>query len=75
MPRRIPEIGDDGLHRLNCPKCKRLLHRFHPDLMGGPVEVLCKPGCGELTKFYFNTGGPDVADAVESTTPSRAGVA
>ncbi len=54
---RIPDTGDDGLRRLDCPRCGRLQFRFGLNLTGGPVERQCK-GCGHLMVVYFNTEGP-----------------
>lgn len=62
---RIPPVGPDGLHRLNCPRCGKLILRFHPSLRGGPLEIPCRPACrdagGERYKVtaYFNESGPD----------------
>ncbi len=52
-PRRIPELGDDGLRRLDCPACGKLLARFGKRLIGGPLEFRCK--CGHEEQFWVNT--------------------
>lgn len=58
---RIPEVGNDGLRRLDCPRCGALQFRFGPDLSGGPVERRCR-GCAYTMVVYFNTEGPSVGN-------------
>ena len=60
---RIPTVGTDGLYRLNCPRCGKLVFRFHPSLRGGPLQIPCRPSCkdarGERNlEVYFNEAGP-----------------
>lgn len=61
---RIPEVGDDGLRRFDCPKCGKLVFRFGPSLTGGPIELPCRPSCRDATgkrtihSVSFNTAGP-----------------
>lgn len=56
---RLPQVGDDGRHRLNCAKCGKLLLRFDPSLTGGPVEKVCeRSDCRHLNVVSFNVAGP-----------------
>lgn len=61
MTSRIPEVGADGLRRFNCPRCGKLVFRFHPELTGGPLEIPCRPSCrderGERTKLSVTFNG------------------
>lgn len=60
--RRVPDRGDDGLLRFECPHCRRLLWRFLPGLKG-TVEVVCpRSSCRELVTVTFNaTEIPELA--------------
>lgn len=61
MPERIPEVGDDGLRRFNCPSCGRLMFRFHPSLTGGPVEKQCpRQSCKRLVSVRFGGAVPEL---------------
>lgn len=65
MP-KIPEVGDDGLYRLDCPSCGKLVLRFDKSLKGGPIEEPCrntsckdKYGKRTLISVTFNEIGPE----------------
>jgi len=63
---RIPDVGADGLRRFDCPKCGKLVFRFAPGIIGGPLEIPCRPSCKgrdgrrTLHTVTFNEAGPDL---------------
>lgn len=58
MAERIPEIGVDGKHRLDCPKCGKLLVRHETDVHGGFEFQCTRPSCKAILEIFFNKAGP-----------------
>lgn len=58
MAERIPKIGKDGKHRLDCPRCGKLLVR-HDDDARGRFQFQCtRPSCKEKLEIFFNEAMP-----------------